>query len=134
MIKNVNSLLTYITISINLQLMHREKRAHQRFHSEVEARLFFGNMFYKSQVTNLSEGGLFVRTRVNFPIDSVFVTVILLNQHTLNILSRVKRAIKPQNHGTPRNNFGMGLELINPAEDYTAYVRSYQTSEGRPVQ
>jgi Tfp pilus assembly protein PilZ len=91
-------------------------------------------MFYKSQVTNLSKGGLFVRTRVNFPIDSVFVTVILLNQHTLNILSRVKRAIKPENHETPRNNFGMGLELINPSEDYTAYVRSYQTTQGRSLQ
>ena len=111
-----------------------EKRVYQRFHSEVETRLFFGNMFYTAQLTNLSESGLFVSTRVTFPIDSVFVTVILLNSHTLNILSKVKRAIKPENHGSPKKNFGMGLELINPAEDYTAYVKSYDISEGRSVQ
>ena len=114
--------------------MNTEKRAHQRFHSEVETRLFFGNTFYTAQVTNLSDGGLFVSTRVNFPVDSVFVTVLLLNQHTLNILSKVKRVVKPENHGSPKKNFGMGLELINPAEDYISYVRSYKTSEGRSVQ
>ena len=114
--------------------MDTEKRAHRRFHSQVEARLFFGNMFYTGQVTNLSEGGIFVRTRVSFPLDSVFVTVMLLNQHTLNILSKVKRAVKPENHGVPRNNFGMGLELINPSEDYSLYVRSYKTFDGNPLQ
>ncbi|MBI4683480.1 MAG: PilZ domain-containing protein, partial [Nitrospirae bacterium] len=55
-----------------------EKRACERYPANLQARLFFGNMIYSGMVTNLSKNGMFVSTKVRFPVNSEFMMVVLL--------------------------------------------------------
>jgi hypothetical protein len=101
-----------------------EKRAHPRTPSTIAARFFYGNMFYTATITNLSEGGMFIHTRMNLPLNSALVVIMREHNLAMNINARVKRTSLQK--GLLR---GIGVELVRPSSHYLDYVSELKSSD-----
>jgi len=102
-----------------------ERRVSERFTSNLKTRLFYGNLFYTGTVTNLSEKGVYIRTKINFQINSIFAMVLLINDQTVTLLGRVKRMVRPSGSQSELES-GMGIELFNPPISYLEIVRDFR--------
>ncbi|GEM_PF-1189283 len=106
--------------------MHAEKRACMRISANLQARLFYGNLIYTGTVTNLSEKGMFVSTKVRFPVNSVCIMLVLVNEQVVKIPVKVKRSVAPEGGYSP--DCGMGVELVNAPQNYLDYVNACKSS------
>ncbi len=106
--------------------IHAEKRACRRIHANLQARLFYGNLIYTGTVTNLSEKGMFIRTKVQFPVNSVCITLVLVNEQVVKIPVKVKRTAAPESEYS--TDCGIGVELVNAPQNYLDYVSASQAS------
>lgn len=104
-----------------------ERRAHERLPAQLQARIFYGNIVYTGTVTNLSECGMFVATRMNFPVDSMFIIVVLQNGQTFKIPIKVSRVAKT-NHPPVAEEHGIGVTLLNPPREYLDFVSKCKAS------
>lgn len=104
-----------------------EKRAFERLPVNLQARLFYGNIIYTGEVSNISEGGMFIRTRINFPVDSLLLTVLLLVDDTLKIPVKVKRTAS-SNNNPDKHIEGIGVEVFEPQEDFLDYIGKCRAS------
>jgi len=94
-----------------------ERRAVKRITVSLDARFFYGNLFYSGRILDLSEQGMFLNTRKCLPTGSMFVIVIRLEDELFKVLASVKRMKKGEGCYD-----GMGLELIKPSGHYKNYV------------
>jgi hypothetical protein len=94
-----------------------EKRLHQRITANIDARFFYGNLFYSCSVLNLSEKGMFIHTRRCLPQNALFVIIFRTGDELVKVIARVKRI---QNNASSCD--GMGLELLNPSAEYLVFV------------
>jgi hypothetical protein len=85
-----------------------DRRAFERYPANLQARLFYGNTIYSGMITNLSKSGMFVSTRVKFPVNSEFVMVVNLNNRSMKIPVKVRRSTSML-HGVRRR-----LQIISP--------------------
>ncbi|RJQ48245.1 MAG: PilZ domain-containing protein [Nitrospiraceae bacterium] len=104
-----------------------ERRAYERLSAQLQARMFYGNIVYTGTVTNLSESGMFVTTRMNFPVDSMFIIVVFQNGQTFKIPVKVSR-ISKANHHAGAEDTGIGVTLLNPPRDYLDFVGKCKAS------
>ena len=109
-----------------------EKRAHKRLPSKLQARLVYGNLFYASSVTDFSEKGVFLKAKMNFNVNSVFVLVLLLSNRIVNVLGKVKRVVKPD-YQKESISSGMGVELINPPAQYLEFVKEQRIANDSAI-
>ncbi|MEW6601839.1 MAG: PilZ domain-containing protein [Nitrospirota bacterium] len=100
-----------------------EKRAFQRLPVNLQSRLFYGNMVYTGNVTNISENGMFISTKMAFPVDSVFIAVILLDSHSITLPIRIRRITRSSENSDLNGESGIGVGLINPSKEYLDFVR-----------
>ncbi|MBI5408485.1 MAG: PilZ domain-containing protein [Nitrospirae bacterium] len=106
-----------------------ERRSVERLPARLQARLFYGNMIYSGIVANLSEKGMFICTRINFPIDSVFVVIVLRNGQTFKFPVKVRRFTKSNNnHYGCIEESGIGVELLNTPQDYLEFINKCKFS------
>jgi Tfp pilus assembly protein PilZ len=103
--------------------VHRERRVCERFSSNLQARLFYGNLIYTGKVTNISMSGMFISTKVKFPVNSEFLMVVLLDDRTVKIPIKVKRTIKQEDDYYSELS-GLGVELLQAPRNYLDYVGS----------
>jgi hypothetical protein len=108
-----------------------ERRAYERLFSELQARILYGDIIYTGMVTNLSENGMFIRTRANFPVDAVFDIVVLKNGQTVKITVKVRRSGRSSAYGIGSEDHGIGVMLINPPRGYLEFVE--KSRRGTPV-
>ena len=95
------------------------KRAHERISSNVLVYFNYGNSINFGTVTNFSENGMFVRTRMILaPINSQFEITIPSRHTELDVPVQVRRIVM-------KDNFyeGFGAELVNLSEDYLEFVK-----------
>ena len=97
-----------------------EKRAYKRKSARIGIRLAIGNMFYTGLITNLSEYGMFIRTKVCPSPESVFIIIIPHDNKMLNVVAQLKRVTKTGDFCE-----GIGIEIISPAMEYIEYIRSF---------
>lgn len=83
-------------------------------------------MIYEGRVTDLSEKGVFVKTNLQFPLNSVFLLMTLHNKHVFKSPARVVRFVNNKEQNDEDSGNGMGLEFINPASDYLEFVKQYR--------
>lgn len=103
-----------------LQIMESfmERRSFDRIPVRIDARFFYGNMFYTGTVCDLSEGGMFIRTRKYLPANAIFLLMLRLNNKVLQIPAQVKRYVR-----TNGSRDGMGVVLMNSAKkEYAAFL------------
>ncbi len=98
-------------------MLSAEKRAFERFPANIDARFFYGNIFYSGTVLNLSEKGMFINTKRCLPSDSMFVIIIRESNALLKVIAKVKRF---SIDGSCCN--GMGVELMSPSIDYVEFI------------
>ncbi len=103
--------------------VHRERRVCERFSSNLQARLFYGNLIYTGKVTNISMSGMFICTKVKFPVSAEFLIVVLLDERTAKIPIKVKRTIKQEDDYSSELS-GLGVELLKAPRNYLDYVGS----------
>ena len=94
-----------------------EKRSFERIDADVDVRFSYGYIFYTGNIKNLSERGLFIRTKNCLPDNSLILIMFRVEDELLKILARVKRSSKSN-----RYNDGMGIEVINPQSKYLDFV------------
>ena len=96
-----------------------QKRAYERISSNVPVHFNYGDSINFGIVTNFSENGMFVSTKmVLAPVNSKF-EITIHSQHTeLNVPIQVKRIVMEDNFYK-----GFGVELLNLPEDYSTYVK-----------
>lgn len=94
-----------------------EKRTVERLQSGIDARFNYGDMFYSGTILNLSEKGMFVKTKICLPSGSMFVVLVREENELLKMLARVKYSTRSREY-----NEGMGVEILTPPTDYKEYV------------
>ena len=110
------------------QYVRKERRSSERFPSNLEARFFYGNMIYTGKVINFSKNGMFISTKVPFPLNSEFIVVILLDNQTAKIPIKVRRKVSKEGDYYSRMNNGVGIELLDAPQSYLNYVCSQKPS------
>ena len=95
----------------------QKRRAFERIPVDFKVRYFFGDAAWNGTVTDLSENGMFIDTTIDFPFDSNFELVLPLNDEVMKISAIIKRVVR--NKGKYN---GMGVELVNPPENYLQLV------------
>jgi len=98
-------------------MISSEKRAFKRIDATIDARFFFGNIFYSGTVLNVSEKGMFINTKRCLPSDSMFVIIIREENALLKVIAKVRRFAVD---GSSCN--GMGVELLSPSADYVKFI------------
>lgn len=98
-----------------------QKRRFERITAELEVRFFFGNIFYSGVVTNLSENGMFIRTKISSSLEAVFSIIIHPEKKLLHVLAKVKRLQKTNGCD------GIGVEIINPSQYYLELINSLKS-------
>lgn len=99
-----------------------EKRSFERIDADVDVRFSYGYIFYTGSITNLSEKGLFIRTKNCLPTNSLILIMFREDDELLKILARVKRSTKSN-----RYDDGMGIEVLNPQRKYIDYVNNMKS-------
>jgi hypothetical protein len=94
-----------------------EKRAFERINANIDARFFYGNMFYSGTVLNISEKGMFIHTKRRLPSESMFVIIIREDNALLKVVAKVRRF----SDGAGDRD-GMGVELLSPSVDYRRFI------------
>ncbi len=94
-----------------------KKRAYKRIPTSINARFFCDGLFYPGTVTNLSENGMCIHTRVCFPIDSMFDVLIPMKKEVLNVPVKISRIEKTEDFCDT-----MGVEVLNSPENYLEFV------------
>jgi hypothetical protein len=94
-----------------------QRRAFKRIPVDLKIRYFCGDTACNGIVTDLSENGMFIDTTLDFPFDSNFELILPMNDEVIKISAMIKRVIK--NKGAYE---GMGVELVNPPENYLQLV------------
>ena len=88
----------------------------------LQLRLFYGNMVYTGIVANLSENGMFICTKMSFPVDSVLIAIILMEEQTLKIPIKIRRTVRSNNHLNDIEDGGIGVSLLNPSKEYIDFI------------
>jgi hypothetical protein len=94
-----------------------QRRAFERIPVDFKVRYFCGDTAWNGTVTNLSENSMFIDTTIDFPFDTNFELVLPLNDEVMKISAIIKRVVR-NNDGYK----GMGVELVNPPENYLQLV------------
>jgi len=104
------------------------KRKDLRFTKRLEARFIADGESFVGITSNLSETGLFIRTKRGFAPDSILdIKLIMPDGNTSSIKGIVKRTVK-----VPLSiKNGMGIELLEKDETYMRYVKSLREGDER---
>jgi len=101
-----------------------EKRAYKRINTNIDARFFYGNIFYSGRVLNLSEKGMFINTKKCLPHDSMFVVILKEGEELLKVIAKVKR-LSISDEGCE----GMGVELLSPSVGYLDFINKLRSTQ-----
>ena len=93
------------------------KRAFERIPAKINVRFFSEKTEYLGTVTNLSEKGMFISSKVSFPLEPQLKILIPLKEEILNIPVQIRRLKKS---GDMYN--GIGVEILNPPQNYLDFV------------
>lgn len=96
-----------------------EKRSCERIDANIEVRFSYGYIFYNGIIVNMSQRGLFIRTKNRLPDNSVLLIFFRLGNDLLKLLARVKHLEKSN-----KKYEGMGIELLNPQKEYFQFLES----------
>lgn len=97
--------------------MSFEKRSFKRINTNIDARFFYGDIFYSGTVLNISEKGMFIHTKRRLPSDSMFVIIIREEHALLKVIAKVRRYSVDYT-----GSDGMGVELLSPSADYVKFI------------
>lgn len=99
------------------------KRAYKRIPTDIKIRFFSGPKEYYGTVTNLTEKGMFISTKVNFPLQPKLKIVIPWKREVLRVSALTRSFTRSGN-----NYNGIGVELLEPSREYLEFVNALRTA------
>lgn len=109
---------------IDTEKKNNEKREFKRFDTNIQASLFYGNMVYSGVITNLSKSGMFIRTKRHFPVDAMLMTTLQIDDESIQVPVRIKRAVSPVSSVGPEES-GVGVHIIRSSTEYLNFLNEY---------
>jgi len=100
-----------------------EKRAVKRIPKCICIKFFSGTSLHSGIIINLSEKGICINTKMPFPLKSKLEIHLPLKKEILKVHGMIKNIRKA---GKIYN--GIGVELLNPTENYLKLIRNLKTS------
>ena len=107
---------------------NNEKREYKRFDIDVQATLFYDNMVYSGVIMNLSKNGMFIRTKRQFPVDTMLMATLRIDDETVQIPVQIKRAVHSDNFSVPGES-GLGVHIIRSSKKYLNFVSTYSSQQ-----
>jgi hypothetical protein len=102
------------------------KRKQQRFTKRLEAKFLADGESFIGITSNLSENGLFMRTKRGFPPDSIVDIELIMPDGQV---SHLKGIVKRTSKGPMSTKTGMGISLLKKDDAYVRYVKSLAEGE-----
>ena len=99
-----------------------KKRAFERIQKSIFVKFFSGKSEYSGIIMNLSEKGMFISTKVTFPLKPKLEVLIPLKEEILKVHGKIKSFGKA---GKIYN--GIGVELVNPTQNYLNFISNLRT-------
>jgi hypothetical protein len=96
-----------------------QKRTYERMNTNVRVSFFYRNDFYHGTMTNCSENGMCIKTRMCFPFETRIELLIPSKEDVLKVLVEVKRLEKTEGFYD-----AMGVELLNSSPKYLEFIKS----------
>ena len=90
-----------------------QKRIYERLPANLSISFFYSGIFYSGLVTNVSQGGMFIRTMVNMPEGRLFPIIIRREAEVMSMLARVRHQKKSDHLNT-----GIGVEIKSPKSNF----------------
>ncbi len=94
-----------------------EKRDAERIQANLEVNYYCGNTVCRGTVTNISEKGMFINTKIEFPFDLNFDLNIILETEMLKAPVTVKRIVRTDNYYG-----GIGVEFSDPSRSFIEFI------------
>ncbi len=103
-----------------------QRRQAKRINVKIEAMFHCGNKVCNGVVTNISEKGMFIDTKLVFPVDMNFDLIIPFRDSRLRFPVKITRLQKAQG-----KYVGLGLEIAGSHEHYIDYVSKLRELQGK---
>ncbi|RJR15257.1 MAG: PilZ domain-containing protein [Nitrospiraceae bacterium] len=108
---------------------YSRKRAYERIPVHIRTSFFYNNQSYAGTLKDLSLIGMYIEADQSLPVKSkadllnpfksYCVVHVPLRAGTLKVIVKIRRLVKVDN-----NLKSMGVELVNPSQDYLEFVSS----------
>lgn len=99
-----------------------QNRAYERIYVQLEAMYHCGVRINSGIVTNISENGMFIHTKLDLPFDINFELIIPSSKGALNFPVKIIRIEK--SNGVYN---GIAVEIATPSQSYLDYVSTLRT-------
>lgn len=100
----------------------RNKPFH-KMRSNLKIKFFCSHSFCAGTVTNLSEKGMLIETRMTLPFDRKFDVVICLRERLISVNVRFRKLI-----GNNKSYDIMAVDVLNPQKDYLEFINDISPS------
>ena len=101
-----------------------KKRAFERLPVKLKARLYWGNKVYPGTVSNFSENGMFISSRMSPPFDAVIEVVIDKDNGFLKFPSNVRWSVRINHLDKYDEDSIMGVEFLDVPAEYLEFLKS----------
>ena len=105
-----------------------KNRAFERLPAKLQARLYWGNKVYPGTVGNFSEKGMFIRTRMSPPFDSVIEVVIDKSKGFMKLPSNVRWLVQVDCVDNDGKENILGVELMDVPPDYLEFIKRLKSN------
>ncbi len=102
------------------------RRSFNRIPTDIKVKFFSGTEMCYGTVMNLTEKGMFIRTKVNFPLQPQLRILMPCKDEFLRLNVWVKSF-----GGSDSINNGLGVELLNPPQKYLEFVGNLRLADKR---
>jgi Tfp pilus assembly protein PilZ len=103
-----------------------EKRFYQRCIRRLEVKYMKDEIVMTSFTGNLSEEGMFIKSKRKQPIGTIlYIKLGLPNFQEIQLMGEVVRNIAVVSGHLGYSKSGIGIQLINPSQEYRKFVRGH---------
>jgi uncharacterized protein (TIGR02266 family) len=112
--------------------MKRDKvKRPPRFMKRLEVKFTSSGDTYKGILSNLSQGGLFIRTKRVFSPGTIIDIELMMPDGTVSLLKGIVRWAS-KTHLAIKN--GMGIELLEKDTTYMNFIKNFHEKTGKPFE
>lgn len=115
--------INFKSLSPGSSIVSMDKRAFERIQKSIFVKFLNGKSEYTGIIMNLSEKGMFISSKVTFPLKPKLEILIPLKEEILKVHGRIKSVGKA---GKVYN--GVGVELLSPAQNYLDFINSLRSA------
>jgi hypothetical protein len=100
-----------------------KKRSFERIPNKIKVKFFSGTTQFDGTATNLSEKGMFISTKVSFPLKPKLQIIIPLKKEMLKVPAEIR------SFGVSGDKYtGIGVQLLNPSQNYLVFIDSLRSA------